>query len=74
VGHRHVLRGPLRHHDHPARHRPAGNGRPASRARRRPPHPLTAWRGNHPERRASPHCVWSGVASAARRLTRRAES
>ena len=50
--HRYRRRDRVRHRDHPARHRPAGDGRPAGRARRCPPGPLTARARNHPERRA----------------------
>jgi Histidine kinase len=48
--HRHRRRGRLRHRQHPAWHRPARNGRPASRARRRPPGPLTTRTRHHPDR------------------------
>ena len=46
---------------HPARHRPAGDGRPAGRARRRPPRPLTARTRHHPDRPAPPCRARSGV-------------
>ena len=50
--HRHRRRGRVRHRGHPARHRPAGDGRPAGRARRRPPRPLTTRTRDHPDRPA----------------------
>jgi hypothetical protein len=57
--HRHRRRDRVRHRQHPQWHRPAGDGRPAGRARRRPPRPLTPRARNHPERPAPGSRTWS---------------